>query len=682
MSINFGDCIYIAFDFSSSNPTGYFDPTSYSGFSSKLEGVPLNTSNYQKFSFVVAQSALNFGNGPLLYGQPFILIPAGANPTNYFYFDNSFQNDSLDDFSAIVNVPYSPTSTFPQLMIDTTDPTKLGTPVNYTDTLIIGVPSYNGSIFQGIVGYFILSSNNYFDVYGIVYYDNTDSKYQSNVYCHFYNMPDCTYPILPDPRVPTKCGRPSPYLYPYYGVNPLATTNPSLPFKTGNLNYGYANANLTSACYSGAECPSVGNNTYSKIPFQNINLSCANVGDATLNSTYGNDLYSPTCNMLGSPALTYTSDYLNSPASNYCYNYLDGGDYSNASISGWNLCQSNWTAQTTNLDNQVNCCAGIYTDSARCHPEYCPTGSTNTTTVDPCPGIMIVSPTNPGPSVCGSQVWGTNQNGYGTACDQYLSMTSPANAQALVLGAVTDYFNNNDVTSFTTNPFGKKVAGLCSLYPGTCDQLLSQVCAGQTKDSIDPINNNGDYTLLQTCGCFLPASEYSTLPNTTTPNVACDSVCRFPGTIPNNTNLTCDDTVCILSDVTVNMINSSAGAINFNTVCQSGASNTGSSSQCYFENVSVNNVNSTIAGTQFSTNCDSCYVINPSDPSNPQQVDCSTFNPLSSTRELFEYDPRTLTRKNKKRLGLGLAIWQIVLIFLFIILLIYIFYKYVVKKKR
>ena len=128
---------------------------------------------------------------------------------------------------------------------------------------------------------------------------------------------------------------------------------------------------------------------------------------------------------------------------------------------------------------------------------------------------------------------------------------------------------------------------ICSQIPGLCTEALNNMCSSYTADDVST-----SPFLLPWCSCYLPDSEYQQY-EAFGINRECSPLCNRTGVIPSvsatgQSNI-CQQTVCVLDQTTVNLINTTfdGGQINFNQVCGScGSSNV---KQYYdFGNISVN----------------------------------------------------------------------------------------------
>lgn len=140
--------------------------------------------------------------------------------------------------------------------------------------------------------------------------------------------------------------------------------------------------------------------------------------------------------------------------------------------------------------------------------------------------------------------------------------------------------------------FNQQLYQTCCSYPGLCSVGLNQVCSSV---NLTELKNE---TLGRWCGCHMNSNYYDYYSEQYNIDKECTPMCTRYGTIreiDNTSNLAkeCDSSVCIIDNVTLNMINSSASGIQFNQLC-SGC--TDSNCSCIVSGASVDVTNSTIGG--------------------------------------------------------------------------------------
>jgi len=122
------------------------------------------------------------------------------------------------------------------------------------------------------------------------------------------------------------------------------------------------------------------------------------------------------------------------------------------------------------------------------------------------------------------------------------------------------------------------------------------------------------------CGCYLPDAEYTQYVDSYQINKECTPMCNRSTTIPivagDNTAILCDQTVCIIDDITINLNNSNLnGGINIGQICGNCAGTLGSSSSCscIVENNTVDAANAELGSINLLNSCSSttCTVKNP-----------------------------------------------------------------------
>lgn len=107
---------------------------------------------------------------------------------------------------------------------------------------------------------------------------------------------------------------------------------------------------------------------------------------------------------------------------------------------------------------------------------------------------------------------------------------------------------------------------ICSVYPAVCENLLLNECANKT---VKQLAVNVD--LMRFCGCFLSEAEIQHYTNIQVRN-ECIPTCNRPDTIKRTDQygncITCRQSLCLIDDVTISLINSSlGGSINISNFC-------------------------------------------------------------------------------------------------------------------
>ncbi len=166
----------------------------------------------------------------------------------------------------------------------------------------------------------------------------------------------------------------------------------------------------------------------------------------------------------------------------------------------------------------------------------------------------------------------------------------------------------------------------CSANPGVCDSSLDQICSKMSRDDIaaagDNLSDPSQQLLYAACACHLSGSQYSQYAGIIDEGSynECDPLCLGPTAIKKGVDgqtVECDETNCVIDDVTINIIDSNTGNIDFNQVC----GGTGGSN-CYFSDDNVLSQSSQTGSINFSQNCNSCFVYQDGNPYNPTPVSC------------------------------------------------------------
>jgi len=229
----------------------------------------------------------------------------------------------------------------------------------------------------------------------------------------------------------------------------------------------------------------------------------------------------------------------------------------------------------------------------------------------------------------------------------------------------------------------------CETYPGACSNQLDRACKTVTRDQIVNAYGKTDQfskNLVAACGCHLDASQYTGEADfgiDVSSYNACDPLCKLSGTIkkvmcqPSEASETglginlasckpvqCQQNLCIIDNVSIDVMNSDIGDINFNMVC-GGCSSPGSCT-CIFNDVNVFSQASETGNINFNMGCGgNCAVADPNNPGITKQIPC----PGASQQPPSEQGWWEWAKKNKGLMGAG------ILLLVMIIALIYVAIK-------
>lgn len=255
-------------------------------------------------------------------------------------------------------------------------------------------------------------------------------------------------------------------------------------------------------------------------------------------------------------------------------------------------------------------------------------------------------------------------------------------AQSLISAAMEKYnlqgFNLGvSVGDVGYTPWQEIIYDLCCKYPGICQDGLQKVCSARTADRI-----SRNPKTAQWCGCHLPIEEYEDYAAKYNIPPQCTSICNRVDTIPitgiNGNPITCTQNVCIIDDITVNVISSQvAGGIAFSQVC---ANCPAGGCSCIISNATVDVVNSTIGGVliPISEGCGSlnCQQTNPGKigPNTiPTPCGVGAYNPFE-TYDVNYSNAQATANKNS-------WLWTIVIIIVFLIIVFLAVYFFSGSKK-
>lgn len=249
-------------------------------------------------------------------------------------------------------------------------------------------------------------------------------------------------------------------------------------------------------------------------------------------------------------------------------------------------------------------------------------------------------------------------------CSRYVSLIgTPEAAQSVIKDAVAAF----SVKEFKLSDFGKSnlkyaktvkgVLDACDKYgQGKCDIPLSNLCQqnGWTREDIfgfydkylelnkkNPKSLTEDesnlkvayFNIVEACACHLPPSEYAEWQRLGVDevNAACDPLCMIEGVIrqwSDNKPAACDQNLCILDDISVDIINSPNANISFDTICGNCGGSSGGC-RCVFSGINIFQSGSSVANINFQQNCGgNCQMPDPNLVGNFIPIDCSTGLPI------------------------------------------------------
>lgn len=226
-------------------------------------------------------------------------------------------------------------------------------------------------------------------------------------------------------------------------------------------------------------------------------------------------------------------------------------------------------------------------------------------------------------------------------CRKYTALNAGNQAQyvPVVDGYVRRYLvtDGNDITyaqqgSLVYDPAIEDIIEVCQTYPGGCDNVLDQVCAGFTRDDLKENPNLG-----KLCGCFMTDGEYDKYTGAFGVQKICDPACVLQSAVkprdPANqfVTLNCGQSICVIDDVTISILGkSTTGDITFAQSCASCTGGAGCT--CNISDISITSVESTLGNISLDQACGSkpnCFQRDANGI--PRPVPCSALEPGGGT---------------------------------------------------
>lgn len=259
-------------------------------------------------------------------------------------------------------------------------------------------------------------------------------------------------------------------------------------------------------------------------------------------------------------------------------------------------------AQETGITNLIINCSGYQKDGDNYTPitdvEFLAVWGSNTQ----CPAAF-------------SQSFFNNQGQFNTASFQ--------TAQLRMQNAIFRYFSANpfNPSPYTSSVVEDNILNTCYNIPGLCANSQTKMCKGCTDSQVSTSLN-----LINFCGCYVDESQQLGLTPECGYTCTLDNASKLRNVINGNV-LECNQTVCVINDITINATNTSLQNINFNQVC-----NQCTSGQCScFIDVSIPEIINRlgISGPSFTQKCpkSECYTVN-NQTGNVVKEDCANYTSL------------------------------------------------------
>lgn len=205
----------------------------------------------------------------------------------------------------------------------------------------------------------------------------------------------------------------------------------------------------------------------------------------------------------------------------------------------------------------------------------------------------------------------------------------------------------------------KNYGGFCDLGLNSTENTFRGICSNLKKSEL-----SNKVQLSHFCGCHLDISEY-----VSNYDFSCDSICLSNQSLkkytPTNSIINCNQNLCIISDISINILESE-GNLNFSQLCGNSCVG-GQCSLCIMQDVNINTFESKIDTNIFG----SC--------GRSTQEDLSGFvcyETDQNTGEIVEIECKYTTEEEKKTnttvfILLGVGVFIVLSIFIGILILIF-----------
>lgn len=177
------------------------------------------------------------------------------------------------------------------------------------------------------------------------------------------------------------------------------------------------------------------------------------------------------------------------------------------------------------------------------------------------------------------------------------------------------FYNNNCQISASQDsdfyhPIQPDLYNVCYKYDNLCSFALGgniegsfSVCKNNLllSDQYDKDDLSSNKNLAYFCGCYLKNENYiPTIP------IECDSLCGASPSIKLfdafNNEIKCQNNICSISDITINIYESTVGNVNFEQIC-GGICGGISCNRCYLENITIDILQSKVGDINLTQKC-------------------------------------------------------------------------------
>jgi hypothetical protein len=225
-----------------------------------------------------------------------------------------------------------------------------------------------------------------------------------------------------------------------------------------------------------------------------------------------------------------------------------------------------------------------------------------------------------------------------------LSVSGLENNQNLMAAVFARYQQNGFVIGSIPGTQGYSVFQnflfdtICSQNPEVCASALQVICSQYTADRL---TFNPELSFF--CGCYLPNAEYDTYAELYSINKECTPMCNRNNVIPlvdgAGNVLSCQQGVCLIDNITINLIDSQVGnGVSFGNFCNSCTPT--SQCNCTISGTTIDVVNTTIGGSVVLNNGCSQTLCIENTPNGPASVPCSQSgtNPTKNVNDQLASD--------------------------------------------
>jgi hypothetical protein len=225
--------------------------------------------------------------------------------------------------------------------------------------------------------------------------------------------------------------------------------------------------------------------------------------------------------------------------------------------------------------------------------------------------------------------------------------------------------------------FNAMIWDICSTTPGLCQNYMKNHCASYTPQTILAHPSS-----LKWCGCYMSPDIYSTYVDLYQINQECTPICNQAGNLPlvqpdGITAKRCTQSTCVIDNISLDIIDSEIGTLDFEQVCSS-CGQKGGSCQCILSDLTFITGGSRINSLELKQKCGGtlCY-------KNVETDTGTTVYPVPCDTD-STYDPQEIERENARKAASSQTTQYVVIgvIFVIIIIVLIVLWRMIVPHKR